>query len=164
MPIRAGSSNPRCAATAASTADLGEPNAAHIPSPVCLNMNPPCAAIAERNTSSWAASATRMASESASHRRVEPSISVNRNVTTPEGGAAGGTDTPAECHTGDRAALTTGGNDASIRPGRRDDARETVDVGCRGQNRGNLPVADAYTARERAQRGGHDDAVPQSPT
>ena len=50
------------AAIAASTADLGEANAAHTPSPVCLNINPPCASIAARNTSSWAASATRIAS------------------------------------------------------------------------------------------------------
>ena len=33
-----------------------------------------------------------------SHRRVEPSTSVNRNVTTPEGAAAAGADTPAESH------------------------------------------------------------------
>ena len=39
----------------------GEANAAHTPSPVCLNNQPPCASIAERNTSSWAASAARIA-------------------------------------------------------------------------------------------------------
>ena len=33
-------------------------------------------------------SATRIASASASHRRVDPSISVNKNVTTPKGAAA----------------------------------------------------------------------------
>ena len=59
---------------------------------------PPCAPIALRNTSSWAASAVRMPSASASHRRVEPSTSVNKNVTTPEGAAAAGADTPAESH------------------------------------------------------------------
>ena len=74
----------RCAATAASTAERGEANAAHTPSPVCLNNQPPCASIAWRSTSSWAASATRIPSASASHRRVEPSTSVNRNVTTPK--------------------------------------------------------------------------------
>jgi hypothetical protein len=36
-----------------------------------------------------------MPSASASHRRVEPSTSVNRNVTTPEGAG-----TSAECHNG----------------------------------------------------------------
>ena len=94
MPIRTGNSSARCAATAASTADLGEANAAHTPSPVCLNNQPPCASIAARNTSSWAASATRIASASVSHRRVEPSTSVNRNVTTPEGAAAAGSGHP----------------------------------------------------------------------
>jgi hypothetical protein len=37
MPIRTGNSSARCAATAALTADLGEENAAHTPSPVWLN-------------------------------------------------------------------------------------------------------------------------------
>ncbi|HVQ52020.1 MAG TPA: hypothetical protein VMS92_18410, partial [Mycobacterium sp.] len=37
---------------------------------------------------------------SASHRRVEPSMSVNKNVTTPEGAAARSADTPAESHNG----------------------------------------------------------------
>jgi hypothetical protein len=64
---------------------------------VCLNNQPPCASIALRSPESCAASATRIAVASASHRRVEPSTSVNKNVTTPEGAAA--TDTPAECHT-----------------------------------------------------------------
>ena len=40
----------------------------------------------------------RIASASASHRRVDPSTSVNRNVTTPEGAAAGSADTHAESH------------------------------------------------------------------
>ncbi len=44
------------------------------------------------------ASATRIPSASDSHRRVEPSTSVNKNVTTPEGAAAAAADTPAECH------------------------------------------------------------------
>src|SRR6202044_3954779 len=99
--------------TAAFTADLGEANAAHTPSPVCLNNQPPCASIAERNTSSCAASAFRIPSASASHRRVEPSTSVNRNVTTPEGAAAaGGADTPAESHNGQALTSHIGG----IRP------------------------------------------------
>jgi hypothetical protein len=38
-------------------------------------------------------------SVTASHRRVEPSTSVNRNVTTPDGAAARSADTPAECDT-----------------------------------------------------------------
>ena len=59
--------------------------AAHTPSPVCLNNQPLCFSTASRNTSSWVSSAARIASGSASQRRVEPSISVNRNVTTPRG-------------------------------------------------------------------------------
>ena len=57
IPMRTGSANARCASTAASIAARAEPNAAHTPSPVCLNNQPPCASIAERSTSSWTASA-----------------------------------------------------------------------------------------------------------
>ena len=106
-PIRTGSSRFRCAATATSTADRGEAKVAHTPSPVCLNMKPPCASIAPRNTSSWAASAARIPSASASHRRVEPSTSVNKNVTTPAGAAARSADTPAESHNGQARPRTS---------------------------------------------------------
>ncbi len=41
MPIRTGNSRTRCAAMAASTAACGDENAAHTPSPVCLNTAPP---------------------------------------------------------------------------------------------------------------------------
>ena len=75
----------RCASTAACTADRADPNAAHTPSPVCLNNQPPFAAIADRKTSSCSANSTRITSASASHRRVELSMSVNRNVTVPDG-------------------------------------------------------------------------------
>ena len=47
----------------------------------------------------WVLYAALIPSASASHRRVEPSTSVNKNVTTPEGAAAAAADTPAECHT-----------------------------------------------------------------
>jgi hypothetical protein len=97
VPIRTGNSSARCAATAASTADLGEANAATTPSPVWLNRKPSCASIAVRSTSSCASRAARIASASASHRRVEPSISVNSNVTPPVGGSPA--DTRTECHT-----------------------------------------------------------------
>src|SRR5271163_3044874 len=70
-------------------ADLGDSNAAATPSPVWLNRKPPWSSIAVRSTSSCAASAARIASASASHRRVEPSTSVNRNVTTPDGATTG---------------------------------------------------------------------------
>src|SRR6478735_1795490 len=88
MPIRTGNCNSRCAATAASTADLGEANAATTPSPVWLNKNPSFISMAVRNTLSCATTADPIASASASHRRVDPSISVNRNVTTPKGAGA----------------------------------------------------------------------------
>ena len=64
-----------------------------------LNKNPSYASIAVRNTLSWTTSAARIACASASHRRVEPSTSVNKNVTTPEGAAAAVADTLAESHT-----------------------------------------------------------------
>ena len=87
----------RWAAMAASTADLGEENAATTPSPVWVNKKPSYASIALRNTSSCASRAARIPSALASHRRVEPSISVNRNVTTPDGGTPA--DTRTGCHT-----------------------------------------------------------------
>ena len=88
IPIRTGNSSARCACTAASTAERGDVKAAHTPSPVWLNS---VAAVALRrlgsSTSSWTVSAARIASGSASHRRVEPSMSVKRKVRTPEGPA-----------------------------------------------------------------------------
>ena len=77
-----------------------------------LEYQPPYASITARNTSSCAASAARIPSASASHQRVEPSTSVNRNVTTPEGAAAGAADTPAESHNRRAATLHIAG----IRP------------------------------------------------
>jgi len=46
-----------------------------------------------------------MPSGSASHRRVEPSTSVNRNVTTPDGAFAA--DTRKGCHTCHHGGVTT---------------------------------------------------------
>ena len=63
--------------------DTGQVDAAQMPSPVCLNNQPPCASIASRSTSSCAVNAVRIASASASHRRVEPSTSANRNIYLP---------------------------------------------------------------------------------
>jgi hypothetical protein len=48
-----------------------------------------------------------MASASASHRRVDPSTSVNRNVTTPDGAAAA--DTLTGCHKERRRTLNNDG-------------------------------------------------------
>src|SRR5271166_1598135 len=92
--MRTGNCSRRWAATAASIADFGDEKAAHTPSPVCLNRKPPCPSIALRSTSLCANRAARIPSASDSHRRVEPSISVNKNVTTPEGGP-----TAKGCHT-----------------------------------------------------------------
>ena len=97
--------------------NLGEANAAHTPSPVCLNNQPPCAPIADAQHLVMGGHAARIASASASHRRVEPSTSVKRNVTTPEGAAAAGADTPAESH--NRPAPTL--HIAGIRPSRQGD-------------------------------------------
>jgi hypothetical protein len=70
------------------------------------------ARFALRNISSWTANATRIASASASHRRVEPSTSVNRNVTTPEGAAAA--DTLTGFHKERRPAPNIGTSDPVI--------------------------------------------------
>ena len=56
--------------------------------PVRLNIQPSSSLTASRNNSSWLPEPPRIASVSASRRRVDPSISVNRNVTTPEDTAA----------------------------------------------------------------------------
>src|SRR6516165_3066740 len=103
--MRTGNPNSRCASIAAFTADIGDAKAATKPSPVWLNKNPSYASMAVRNTLSCTTSAARIACASASHRRVDPSTSVNKNVTTPEGAADAGADTPAECHIRHAATL-----------------------------------------------------------
>ena len=50
--------------------------------PVYLKTWPACTSTALRKVSLWVSSATRMASGAASQRRVDPSISVNKNVAT----------------------------------------------------------------------------------
>jgi hypothetical protein len=73
---------------------------------------------------------------SASHRRVEPSTSVNKNVTTPEGAAAAGADTPAECHIRQPATLHIAGT----RP------RDTQVLPARGQHVGRPKALDKSKA------------------
>jgi hypothetical protein len=102
---------------AAFTADIGDAKAATKPSPVWLNKNPSYASIAVCNTLSWTTSAVRIASASVSHRRVEPSTSVNRNVTIPEGAAAESADTSAECHTEPRSTSNIGIRHQAFMPG-----------------------------------------------
>lgn len=50
-----------------------------------LPLRPQFASIADRTISSWRVSAAPMASGNESHNGVDPSMSVNRNVTVPEG-------------------------------------------------------------------------------
>ena len=82
-------SSSRCDANAALTADEADSNTAAIPSPMDENTTPSCSATVLRSSSSWRDSAARMAVSSSCHRRVEPSMSVNRNVTVPDGAAHG---------------------------------------------------------------------------
>ena len=77
------------AARAAATASTADPNAAASPSPMVENTVPPCSATARRSSSSWRDRADRIASSSSCHSRVDPSMSVKRNVTVPDGPAIG---------------------------------------------------------------------------
>ena len=83
----------RCAVDRAPTARVRASRTPRDPSPVVFTTCPPCAAIASRRISSWRASAACIASGCSSHRRVEPSRSVNKNVTVPDGSSA--TPTPS---------------------------------------------------------------------
>ncbi|HVM66863.1 MAG TPA: hypothetical protein VMU14_18490, partial [Acidimicrobiales bacterium] len=74
-----------CASSAAATASPARPNATPTPSPPVENTYPPCASTAARTTASWRASAAGITSGAACHRRVDPSMSVNKNVTVPDG-------------------------------------------------------------------------------
>ena len=69
-------------------AACGLANTACSPSPVVLTTTPSRFSTASRRISSWRASAPRMGSGCSCHRRVDPSRSVNRNVTVPVGSAA----------------------------------------------------------------------------
>ncbi len=70
------------------------PNAAWKPSPVVFTTNPACPSIASRTTASCRARAGRIASGCCSQRRVDPSRSVKRNVTVPDGNSLNA-DSPA---------------------------------------------------------------------
>src|SRR5262249_42353647 len=111
-------------------------------------------------TSSWAASAARIASASASHRRVEPSTSVNKNVTTPEGTAAAGADTPAECHIRHAATLHIEGTrprDTHVVPGTRPAHRPAQGARSEKNWRGEK---DARKLRTRRDNRGHATRQP----
>ena len=73
------------ASIAARNAASAVANAACTPSPRPFTTYPSCAATAPRRISSWRANASAIASGSFSHRRIELSRSVNKNVTVPDG-------------------------------------------------------------------------------
>jgi hypothetical protein len=75
----------RCDSTAVATASLAEEKAARNQSPPVANTWPPWRSTAERTMTSWALTVSAMSAGFASHRRAESSISVNKNVTVPEG-------------------------------------------------------------------------------
>lgn len=60
-------------------------NATANPSPPVANTCPPLRSNAARSSSSWRAREAGIASDAVCHSRVEPSMSVNRNVTVPVG-------------------------------------------------------------------------------
>ena len=83
MPlVTAGSTSDCWNATVAFTASSGSSNAAKRPSPVVLTMTPRLPSTAIRARASCWAKAPAMRSPSCSHRRVLPSMSVNRIVVT----------------------------------------------------------------------------------
>ena len=87
-------SRSRWAPRAAATAAEAPANAAAMPSPMLENTVPAMLApSAERSSSSWRDKAARIAASSCCHSRVEPSMSVKRNVTVADGRA-----TPASSH------------------------------------------------------------------
>ena len=57
---------------------------ANTPSPVLFTTRPPCDSTVSRTSPSCSMSAARISSGCSSHLRVEPSISVKRNVTVPD--------------------------------------------------------------------------------
>ena len=84
-PTHASADSSRCAANPAAIALAARLNTAPKPSPAVENTWPPLASIALRRISSWRANAAPIASGNESHNGVDPSMSVNRNVTVPEG-------------------------------------------------------------------------------
>src|SRR5262245_36044710 len=71
--------------TAAPTAAGADPKAAPNPSPPTENTKPPCRSMVACTSASWRARASLMRRGARSHSAVEPSMSVNRKVTAPDG-------------------------------------------------------------------------------
>src|SRR5580765_3606721 len=84
-PGHVASASARCASVAAHTASVGRVNAAANESPAVVKTYPPFDSIAVRRTVSCTRNDADMASLSVDHQRVEPSMSVNKNVTVPVG-------------------------------------------------------------------------------
>ena len=77
-----------CADMAARTAASAEENAAAMPSPIVAKTSPPVVSTAARSTAKWSSTRPDISGDS-SHWRVEPSMSVNRNVTVVRRGWVG---------------------------------------------------------------------------
>ena len=73
-----------CNVAVALSASSESPNAAYIPSPVIFTITPRFASTAFRDNASCSAKARAIRAPSCSHRRVLPSISVNKRVVTPD--------------------------------------------------------------------------------
>jgi hypothetical protein len=76
------SGSTRCTSTAAPIASFGDSKRAMKPSPVCLTMIPPRAAVTSRTSSSCSRNALLIAAVSVDHSAVEPSMSENKNTET----------------------------------------------------------------------------------
>jgi hypothetical protein len=82
---QAASSSFRCTSIAAAIARPAEAKAMAKESPAVLKMYPLTRSASARMASSWSRNDSSIASGRASHDRVEPSTSVIRNVTVPDG-------------------------------------------------------------------------------
>src|SRR5919201_4054463 len=94
MRTRTGPASASVAALAAASASDARENATKNASPCVSTSTPLCCANASRNTRRCSASASAYASPSSCSSRVEPSMSVNRKVTVPEGSSATGVHHP----------------------------------------------------------------------
>ena len=74
-----------CASPAAASASFARPNATKNASPCVSTSTPPCRANASRNTRRCSSSTSAYASPNSCSNFVDPSTSVKRNVTVPEG-------------------------------------------------------------------------------
>ena len=80
----------RWQAAAAATASVARTNTENVesPSPFAFSSQPPWLATQSAISSSWRVKARSIAAAERSHSAVEPTTSLSRNVTTPDGGGA----------------------------------------------------------------------------